>query len=214
MVTALPVDSVVPAKVDTSSSVASGDLWTPVVKELQAKDGVSDIAEQSIFYIFCMGFLGGLLALFTPCVWPIIPMTVSFFLKRSKDKSKGLRDRNNLWLFLLVVIYVALGLVITSIFGASRLNDLATNAIFNIVFCALLVVFALSFFGWFEIKLPEKWANSVDNKANNTSGLISIFLMAFTLSLVSFSCTGPIIGFLLVQVSTTNSIAAPAIPPC
>lgn len=209
-VTALPADSVVPAKVDTSSSVASGDLWTPVVKELQAKDGVSDIAQQSIFYIFCMGFLGGLLALFTPCVWPIIPMTVSFFLKRNKDKSKGLRDAITYGISI-VVIYVTLGLVITSVFGASRLNDLATNAIFNIVFCALLVVFALSFFGWFEIKLPEKWANSVDNKANNTSGLISIFLMAFTLSLVSFSCTGPIIGFLLVQVSTTNSIAAPAI---
>ena len=152
--TALPADSVVPAKVDTSSSVASGDLWTPVVKELQAKDGVSDIAQQSIFYIFCMGFLGGLLALFTPCVWPIIPMTVSFFLKRNKDKSKGLRDAITYGISI-VVIYVALGLVITSIFGASRLNDLATNDdIQHRVLCAFSCICTV-FLNWFERQLKR-----------------------------------------------------------
>ena len=156
------------------------------------------------------GFLGGLLALFTPCVWPIIPMTVSFFLKRSKDKKKGIRDA---WTYgaSIVVIYVALGLAITLIFGASALNALSTNAIFNILFFLMLVIFAASFFGAFEIRLPSKWGNAVDSKAESTTGLLSIFLMAFTLSLVSFSCTGPIIGFLLVQVSTTGSVVAPAI---
>ena len=164
----------------------------------------------SWIYIFVTGFLGGLLALFTPCVWPIIPMTVSFFLKRSKDKKKGIRDA---WTYgaSIVVIYVALGLAITLIFGASALNALSTNAIFNILFFLMLVVFAASFFGAFEITLPSKWSNAVDSKAESTTGLLSIFLMAFTLSLVSFSCTGPIIGFLLVQVSTTGSIVAPAI---
>ena len=155
-------------------------------------------------------FAGGLLALFTPCVWPIIPMTVSFFLKRSKDKKKGIRDA---WTYgaSIVVIYVTLGLAITLVFGASALNALSTNAVFNILFCLMLVVFAASFFGAFEITLPSKWSTAVDSKAEATSGLLSIFLMAFTLSLVSFSCTGPIIGFLLVQVSTTGSVVAPAI---
>jgi len=157
-----------------------------------------------------MGFLGGLLALFTPCVWPIIPMTVSFFLKRTKDKKKGIRDACT-YGAAIIVIYVALGLVITALFGASALNALSTNAVFNIFFCLLLVVFAASFFGAFEITLPSKWSNAVDSKAEQTTGLISIFLMAFTLSLVSFSCTGPIIGFLLVEVSTTGSIVGPAI---
>ena len=164
----------------------------------------------SWIYIFITGFAGGLLALFTPCVWPIIPMTVSFFLKRSKDKKKGIRDA---WTYgaSIVVIYVTLGLAITLIFGASALNALSTNAVFNILFCLMLVVFAASFFGAFEITLPSKWSTAVDSKAEATSGLLSIFLMAFTLSLVSFSCTGPIIGFLLVQVSTTGSVVAPAI---
>ncbi|MDD3212008.1 protein-disulfide reductase DsbD family protein, partial [Bacteroides graminisolvens] len=166
--------------------------------------------DMSWIYIFITGFLGGLLALFTPCVWPIIPMTVSFFLKRSKDKKKGIRDA---WTYgaSIVVIYVTLGLAITLIFGASALNALSTNAVFNILFCLMLVVFAASFFGAFEITLPSRWSSAVDSKAEATSGLLSIFLMAFTLSLVSFSCTGPIIGFLLVQVSTTGSIVAPAI---
>ena len=191
-------------------AVASGELWKPVISELQALGEEHTQGDMSWIYIFVTGFLGGLLALFTPCVWPIIPMTVSFFLKRSKDKKKGIRDA---WTYgaSIVVIYVALGLVITLIFGASALNALSTNAIFNILFFLMLVVFAASFFGAFEITLPSKWSNAVDSKAESTTGLLSIFLMAFTLSLVSFSCTGPIIGFLLVQVSTTGSIVAPAI---
>ena len=191
-------------------AVASGELWKPVISELQALGEEHTQGDMSWIYIFVTGFLGGLLALFTPCVWPIIPMTVSFFLKRSKDKKKGIRDA---WTYgaSIVVIYVALGLAITLIFSASALNALSTNAIFNILFFLMLVVFAASFFGAFEITLPSKWSNAVDSKAESTTGLLSIFLMAFTLSLVSFSCTGPIIGFLLVQVSTTGSIVAPAI---
>ena len=186
------------------------DLWKPVINDLQSYGETTSQEDMSWFYIFITGFLGGLLALFTPCVWPIIPMTVSFFLKRSKDKKKGIRDA---WTYgaSIVVIYVTLGLAITLIFGASALNALSTNAVFNILFCLMLVVFAASFFGAFELTLPSKWSNAVDSKAEATSGLLSIFLMAFTLSLVSFSCTGPIIGFLLVQVSTTGSVVAPAI---
>ncbi len=192
------------------STVVAQDLWTPVINELHAFGETTSQKDMTWIYIFVTGFLGGLLALFTPCVWPIIPMTVSFFLKRSKDKKKGIRDA---WTYgdSIVVIYVMLGLAITLIFGASALNALSTNAIFNILFFLMLVVFAASFFGAFEITLPSKWTNAVDSKAETTSGLLSIFLMAFTLSLVSFSCTGPIIGFLLVQVSTTGSIIAPAI---
>ena len=186
------------------------DLWKPVINDLQSYGETTSQEDMSWFYIFITGFLGGLLELFTPCVWPIIPMTVSFFLKRSKDKKKGIRDA---WTYgaSIVVIYVTLGLAITLIFGASALNALSTNAVFNILFCLMLVVFAASFFGAFELTLPSKWSNAVDSKAEATSGLLSIFLMAFTLSLVSFSCTGPIIGFLLVQVSTTGSVVAPAI---
>ena len=185
-------------------------LWKPVISELNSLGETTSQEDMSWIYIFITGFAGGLLALFTPCVWPIIPMTVSFFLKRSKDKKKGIRDA---WTYgaSIVVIYVTLGLAITLIFGASALNALSTNAVFNILFCLMLVVFAASFFGAFEITLPSKWSTAVDSKAEATSGLLSIFLMAFTLSLVSFSCTGPIIGFLLVQVSTTGSVVAPAI---
>lgn len=185
-------------------------LWTPVIDELRAFDGAQSNTDHSWVYIFFMGFVGGLVALFTPCVWPIIPMTVSFFLKRAKDKKKGIRDAMTYGMSI-IVIYLALGLAITAIFGASSLNALATNAVFNIFFFLLLVVFALSFFGWFELTLPSSWTNKVDNKASSTSGLLSIFLMAFTLTLVSFSCTGPIIGFLLVEVSTSGSITGPAI---
>mgnify|MGYP000133406148 FL=1 len=186
------------------------DLWKPVISELNSLGETTSQEDMSWIYIFITGFAGGLLALFTPCVWPIIPMTVSFFLKRSKDKKKGIRDA---WTYgaSIVVIYVTLGLAITLVFGASALNALSTNAVFNILFCLMLVVFAASFFGAFDITLPSKWSTAVDSKAEATSGLLSIFLMAFTLSLVSFSCTGPIIGFLLVQVSTTGSVVAPAI---
>ena len=194
-----------------STNVSTADYWTPVIDKLNAfGEETTQTTDKSWLYIFFAGFIGGLLALFTPCVWPIIPMTVSFFLKRSKDKKKGIRDA---WTYgaSIVVIYVTLGLAITLIFGASALNALSTNAVFNILFFLMLVVFAASFFGAFEITLPSKWSNAVDSKAEQTSGLLSIFLMAFTLSLVSFSCTGPIIGFLLVEVSTTGSVVAPAI---
>lgn len=204
-------DSTAVANPAVQSTDAMKDLWTPVIGELNelGNEGKAD-TNRSWIYIFLMGMLGGFVALVTPCVWPIIPMTVSFFLKRSGDKKKGIRDA---WLYgaSIVVIYVVLGLAITLIFGASALNALSTNAIFNIFFFLMLVVFAASFFGGFEITLPSSWSTAVDSKAESTSGLLSIFLMAFTLTLVSFSCTGPIIGFLLVEVSTTGSIVAPAI---
>lgn len=194
-----------------SDGLNLSDLWTPVIDKLQAfGDEAQNSSQNSLLWIFLMGLGGGLLALFTPCVWPIIPMTVSFFLKRSKDKKRGIRDA---WIYgaSIVVIYVALGLAITLIFGASALNALSTNAIFNIFFCLLLILFAASFMGGFELTLPSSWSNKVDSKAESTTGLLSIFLMAFTLTLVSFSCTGPIIGFLLVEVSTSGSILAPSI---
>lgn len=186
------------------------DYWKPVIDELNGFGEQINNDSHSWLYIFFAGFVGGLLALFTPCVWPIIPMTVSFFLKRTKDKKKGIRDACTYGASI-VVIYLTLGLAITLIFGANALNALSTNAIFNILFFLMLVVFAASFFGAFEITLPSKWSNAVDSKAEQTTGLLSIFLMAFTLSLVSFSCTGPIIGFLLVEVSTTGSVIAPAL---
>lgn len=196
-----------PLKIGVSDKI---DYWKPVIKELNSFGEHAGEESMSWIYIFLTGLAGGLLALFTPCVWPIIPMTVSFFLKRTKDKKKGIRDA---WTYgaSIVVIYLTLGLAITLIFGASALNALSTNAVFNILFCLMLLVFAASFFGAFEITLPSKWSNAVDSKAEQTTGLLSIFLMAFTLSLVSFSCTGPIIGFLLVEVSTTGSVVAPAI---
>jgi thiol:disulfide interchange protein len=203
-------DTVLAAVDTTQTAVGKGDLWKPVINQLQTFSGDQQSQNRSWAYIFLMGFLGGLLALFTPCVWPIIPMTVSFFLKRGGNRRKGIRDAITYGISI-IVIYLALGLAITAIFGASSLNALATNAVFNIFFFLLLVVFAVSFFGWFEITLPSSWTNSVDSKASRTSGLLSIFLMAFTLTLVSFSCTGPIIGFLLVEVSTSGSIVAPAI---
>ena len=197
-------------------------IWAPVTDQLSAFDqgGNSDTSNTSLWQIFLLGLLGGLIALVTPCVWPIIPMTVSFFLKRGTTKKstpeekaaakrRGIRDAI-LYGISIIVIYVTLGLAITAIFGASALNDLATNAVFNILFFLMLLIFGISFIGGFEITLPSKWNTAVDNKANSTTGLLSIFLMAFTLVLVSFSCTGPIIGFLLVQV-VTSSIVGPVI---
>lgn len=183
-------------------------LWTPVIGELKAFG--EDTTKHTLIWVFILGFLGGLIALFTPCVWPIIPMTVGFFLKRNKDKKKGRADAVFYGLAI-IVIYLSLGLLITGIFGASALNSLATNAVFNLLFFALLVVFAISFFGVFEITLPSSWVNKMDAKADSTSGIISILFMAFTLVLVSFSCTGPIIGTLLVEVSTSGSYLGPAI---
>ena len=189
-------------------SAATATLWQPVISDLKAYEAAP--TDSSLLYIFFAGLIGGFLALLTPCVWPIIPMTVSFFLKRNKERSKAIREAVTYGISI-VVIYVVLGLVVTLLFGASALNALSTNAVFNIFFCLLLVVFAASFFGAFEITLPSSWSNKIDAKSENTSGLLSIFLMAFTLTLVSFSCTGPIIGFLLVAVSTQGSILAPTI---
>ena len=191
---------------------AVSDLWAPVIPELKAYgDKALTQADGSLWMLLVGGFLGGLVALVTPCVWPMIPMTVSFFLKRSKDRKKGIRDAI-LYGISIIVIYVALGLAVSAAFGARALNDLATNAYFNIAFFLLLVFFAISFFGAFELVLPASWTSKMDQKADSASGLLSIFFMAFTLSLVSFSCTGPIIGTLLVQAATSSSgILAPAI---
>ena len=202
-------DSVaIAVNVAAPDSATAASLWQPVISDLKAYEAAP--TDSSLLYIFFAGLIGGFLALLTPCVWPIIPMTVSFFLKRNKERSKAIREAVTYGISI-VVIYVVLGLVVTLLFGASALNALSTNAVFNIFFCLLLVVFAASFFGAFEITLPSSWSNKIDAKSENTSGMLSIFLMAFTLTLVSFSCTGPIIGFLLVAVSTQGSILAPTI---
>lgn len=203
------------AQQDSSSvavaAEAENDLWQPVIEELKTMGGSDNIADHSLLYILLMGFIGGLLAVCMPCIWPIIPMTVSFFLKRAKtDKRKGIKDAI-IYGLSIIVIYLGLGLLVTALFGSDTLNAMSTNAVFNIFLFVLLVVFALSFFGWFEIKLPDSWANAVDTKASTTSGLLSIFLMAFTLVLVSFSCTAPIIGLLLVETTTSGNWLAPAL---
>ncbi|MBQ8152747.1 MAG: thioredoxin family protein [Prevotella sp.] len=195
-----------------SNSQLQSDLWHPVTKELQALDKTpSPFGEGwGEAAIFLAGLLGGFLALLTPCVWPIIPMTVSFFLKRNKERSKAIREALTYGLSI-IVIYVLLGLLVTLLFGANALNALSTNAWFNIFFALLLITFAASFFGAFELTLPASWSTKIDQKSERTTGLLSIFLMAFTLVLVSFSCTGPIIGFLLVAVSTQGNILGPTL---
>ncbi|MDO4790264.1 MAG: cytochrome c biogenesis protein CcdA [Porphyromonas sp.] len=197
---------------ESNSDNAMGDLWKPVVEELKAfgDTTLSRTTDTSLWKILIFGFLGGLVALLTPCVWPMIPMTVSFFLKRTKDRKKAIKDAVTYGLSI-IVIYLVLGLTITSIFGASALNDLSTSAVFNIIFFLLLVVFAVSFFGMFELTLPQSWTNKLDAKADATTGLLSIFFMSFTLVLVSFSCTGPIIGTLLVQAATIGNAVGPAV---
>ncbi|MBQ8336521.1 MAG: thioredoxin family protein [Bacteroidaceae bacterium] len=187
-------------------------IWEPVTDKfnMQGEESAADTGSRSLWITFILGFGGGLLALLTPCVWPIIPMTVSFFLKRSKERKQAVREAL-IYGASIVVIYLVLGLAVTLIFGAGALNALSTNAVFNIIFCLMLLVFGASFLGGFEITLPSSWTNKMDEKAGNTSGLLSIFFMAFTLTLVSFSCTGPIIGFLLVEVSTSGAIFGPAI---
>ena len=205
------LDSLDNKKVVSLENKDSLDLWAPVVDDLKAMGGSDSIADHSLLYILLMGFIGGLLAVCMPCIWPIIPMTVSFFLKRAKsDKAKGIKDAITYGISI-IVIYLGLGLLVTAVFGSDTLNAMSTNAVFNIFLFLLLVIFALSFFGWFEIKLPEGWANKVDTKASETSGLLSIFLMAFTLVLVSFSCTAPIIGLLLVETTTSGNWLAPAL---
>ena len=187
-----------------------GSIWEPVVDKIALQNEAEETNNRSIWITFILGFGGGLLALLTPCVWPIIPMTVSFFLKRSKGRKQAVREAL-IYGASIIVIYLVLGLAVTLIFGAGALNALSTNAIFNIIFCLMLLVFGASFLGGFEITLPSSWTNKIDEKAGNTSGLLSIFFMAFTLTLVSFSCTGPIIGFLLVEVSTSGEIFGPAV---
>ena len=196
---------------DDNDGFTSSPLWHPVISELGAFDSVGAVdSARSWWLTFLLGFGGGFLALLTPCVWPIIPMTVSFFLKRAGNRNKALREAM-LYGGSIVVIYLTLGLAVTAIFGASALNALSTNALFNLLFFLLLLLFGASFLGGFELTLPSSWTNKVNSKAGSTTGMASIFLMAFTLSLVSFSCTGPIIGFLLVEVSTGGSLFAPAI---
>ena len=207
----LPVDTAGPLKQENAQVNADVNLWQPVIKELSAFNSTKDSTNSSLWSIFFMGVLGGFIALLTPCVWPIIPMTVSFFLKRAKDdRKKGIRDAVTYGLSI-IVIYMGLATLVTWAFGPQKLNELATNAPFNVFFFLLLVVFAFSFFGWFELRLPSSWGNAVDNKASATTGLLSIFLMAFTLSLVSFSCTAPVVGLLLVQAATSGDWVAPAV---
>lgn len=200
-----------PSSQASTALTDSPSLWTPVIDQLKSfGDSTVSATDTSWLFIFFAGFLGGLIALLTPCVWPMIPMTVSFFLKRTKDRKKAIRDALTYGLSI-IIIYLAMGLLITGVFGASALNDLSTNAIFNIIFFLLLVVFAISFFGAFEMVLPASWTNKLDTKADSTTGILSIFFMSFTLVLVSFSCTGPIIGTLLVQAASMGSAVGPAI---
>lgn len=220
--TSLPLTTLSPAQVADSLQVSSpiaaisaeidGDgLWTPVIDELQVFGVKGGTTGMSLFWIFLSGFIGGLIALVTPCVWPMIPMTVSFFLKRNKTEKKKAVTEALVYGSAIIVIYVVLGLLVTGIFGSSALNNLATSALFNLIFFALLVVFAIAFFGGFDLVLPSRWTNRMDEKADKTSGALSIFFMAFTLVLVSFSCTGPIIGTLLVEAAVSGNILGPAI---
>ena len=207
----LPADTAGALRQENAQVNADVNLWQPVIKELSAFNSTKDSTNSSLWSIFFMGILGGFIALLTPCVWPIIPMTVSFFLKRAKDdRKKGIRDAVTYGLSI-IVIYMGLATLVTWAFGPQKLNELATNAPFNVFFFLLLAVFAFSFFGWFELRLPSSWGNAVDNKASATTGLLSIFLMAFTLSLVSFSCTAPVVGLLLVQAATSGDWVAPAV---
>ncbi len=196
--------------VSSSNASASDNGWWSPIDIPESDNAPQSTADSPWWYIFLIGFLGGLVALLTPCVWPMIPLTVSFFLKKNTSRSRSITDAV-IYGLAIVVIYLVLGLAITIIFGASKLNDLSTNAIFNLIFFALLVVFAISFFGAFDIRLPSSWSTKMDNKAERTTGLLSIFFMAFTLALVSFSCTGPIIGTLLVEAASIGNISGPAI---
>lgn len=211
------VNSVLPDTVIVKESAAAADKihpdsswWNNVEAEMAAFSNAPEQQEQSLWYIFLAGFIGGLIALVTPCVWPLIPMTVSFFLKQNKTKRKAITSAITYGVSI-IVIYVALGLLVTILFGASALNELATSAGFNIAFFILLVIFAISFMGGFELTLPSSWSNKIDSKVDSTSGFLSIFFMAFTLALVSFSCTGPIIGTLLVEAAATSNFVSPAV---
>lgn len=206
-------DAVVPTVADvpaTSEHLSEANIWSPVINELRLAEQKDDLQDSSWWYLFIGGFVGGILAFLTPCVWPMIPMTVSFFLKRTKNRKKSLTD-TLLYALSIIVIYLLLGIIITVIFGASALNELSTSAGINLLFFALLVVFSASFLGMFDLTLPASWTNKLDKKADAATGFLSIFLMAFTLVLVSFSCTGPIIGTLLVEAAAKGSQAGPAV---
>lgn len=203
-------DFMTPAANQSNVSATNDSWWENVEAELRVFSDAPEQQSRSLWYIFIAGFIGGLIALVTPCVWPMIPMTVSFFLKQNKSRSKSVATAA-IYGASIIVIYVALGLIVTAVFGASALNELATSAIFNIIFFLLLVVFAISFMGGFELTLPSSWTNKMDSKVDTTTGLISVFFMAFTLVLVSFSCTGPIIGTLLVEAAATSNFISPAV---
>lgn len=192
------------------SDADTSDWWTNVEAEFKVFKDAPEQQSRSLWYIFIAGFLGGLIALVTPCVWPMIPMTVSFFLKQNKTRRKSIMAAVTYGASI-IVIYVLLGLLVTILFGASALNELATSAGFNIAFFILLVLFAVSFMGGFELTLPSSWSNKMDSKVDSTTGYLSIFFMAFTLALVSFSCTGPIIGTLLVEAAATSNFISPAV---
>lgn len=196
--------------ISNEGKIVSDSWWNNVESELKALGDSPEQETRSLWYIFIAGFIGGLIALVTPCVWPLIPMTVSFFLKQNKTRRKAIYSAI-IYGVSIIVIYVSLGLLVTIVFGASALNDLATSAGFNIAFFIILVIFAISFMGGFELTLPSSWSNKIDSKVDNTTGFLSIFFMAFTLALVSFSCTGPIIGTLLVEAATTSNYVSPAI---
>ena len=207
----MPIPSA--SKTDSSSGItmtSQAQLWAPVKPVDNASSDVEDVSDSSLWYIFWACFLGGLLALLTPCVWPMIPMTVSFFLKKSGSRSKAISNAVTYGLSI-IVIFLLLGICFTALLGASALNALATSAGCNLLFFALLVVFAISFFGAFEITLPESLSNKMDSTAGKTTGLLSIFFMAATLVIVSFSCTGPIIGTLLVEAASRGSILGPVV---
>lgn len=204
--TLLAGDSIDAAATSTSSG---GDLWAPVkFTDSESSENTQSSGNRSLWFLFGACFLGGLLALLTPCVWPIIPLTVSFFLKKGNSKTKSITSAVTYGISI-IVIYVLLGVLVTAIFGANGLNAMATNAVCNIIFFLLLVLFAISFLGAFEIKLPDSWSSKMDSRAEKTTGLLSIFFMAFTLVLVSFSCTGPIIGTLLVETASSGSLMGP-----
>lgn len=212
-ITPIVSDSVVNDSIINQSAEAVGDSslwWSNVESEMKQLDNNSSQESRSLWVIFLAGFVGGLIALVTPCVWPMIPMTVSFFLKQNKTRRKSIGAAATYGASI-IIIYVLLGLIVTIIFGASALNELATSAGFNIAFFLLLVLFAISFMGGFELTLPASWTNKMDSKVDSTTGYLSIFFMAFTLALVSFSCTGPIIGTLLVEAAASNSFISPAV---
>lgn len=202
--TSEPTDAIAPLQYEEA------DTWKPVIDQMSASDTTGQSTNSSLWLIFCLGMLGGILAILTPCVWPIIPMTVSFFLKKDGDAKSG-RMSAILYGISIILIYVGLGVVLTLLFGANALNALSTSAIFNLFLFLLLILFAISFFGGFELTLPASWSTKIDSKAEETAGILGILLMALTLVVVSFSCTGPIVGTLLVEVSSGGNILAPTI---